>query len=101
MATAVVLFPSVFFQAPVDLRSWITGQVAAASVPPLDIPPADSDWIDGGSSPGKYCGDQLKGLQARYPGRKIEIAHMSEEHKSEYTPFKHDLYRYKCQFKAT
>ena len=60
---------------------------------------ADSGWRGGGSSPGEYCGAQLLTRQQKYPERKIELVDSGEEHKSEYTPFKHDYYKYKCSFR--
>lgn len=59
---------------------------------------ADSGWRGGGSSPGEYCGAQLLIRYQKYPERKIDLIDSGEEHKSEYTPFKHDYYRYRCLF---
>jgi hypothetical protein len=96
MATAVLLFTSIFFQRPIDLTFWITGEPAI-----LDIPVADSGWVGGGSSPGQFCGPVLKGYQAKYPRRTISLVNTAENHKDEYTPFKRDYYRYQCWFKAS
>ncbi len=98
MATAISLFTSVFFKAPVDLQYWITGGMTVTADLPLT---ADSGWRGGGSSPATYCGEQLAALKKQMPSRKIEIVDMKEDHKSEYTPFKRDYYRYQCWFRAT
>lgn len=60
---------------------------------------ADSGWRGGGSSPGEYCGAQLLNRQRQYPDRVVELLDSGEEHKSEYTPFKHDYYKYRCSFR--
>lgn len=65
------------------------------------IPDADSGWIDGGSDPHKFCDPQLKAIQAKYPSLNITMTVLPEQHRSEYTPFKHDLYRYTCSFSAS
>ncbi len=62
---------------------------------------ADSGWRGGGSSPGEYCGTQLLSRQRKYPDRKVELIDSGEEHKSEYTPFKHDYYKYSCSFRES
>jgi hypothetical protein len=61
----------------------------------------DSGWIGGGSSPGKYCGDLLKAIQATNTSKKIELVGTHEDHKSEYHPFKEDYYRYTCDFRVS
>jgi hypothetical protein len=61
----------------------------------------DSGWVGGGSSPGQYCSGQLSTLQAARPEKKIELAGSNEAHKTEYTPFKQDYYRYTCEFRVS
>ncbi len=97
MATAVTLFGSVFFNTPVPLQKWLTGEEAI--VIPV-IPDADSGWVDGGSSPNKFCDPRLAAVQAKYPNLKITMQVPPEGHRSEYNPFKHDIYRYTCVFTA-
>lgn len=100
IATTVTLFTSVFFQKPVDLQNWITGKASAASSIP-DIPNADSGWIGGESSPNGYCDPVLAALKVKYPSVEISMTLLPEQHRSEYTPFKHDYYRYQCAFRAS
>lgn len=59
---------------------------------------ADSGWRKGGSSPGEFCGGQKLAREKQFPDRKVELISTAEAHKSEYTPFKHDFYRYTCLF---
>ena len=98
MATTMSLFGSVFFNSPLPLQKWLTGEEAMAM--PV-IPDADSGWIDGGSSPNKFCDPQLATVQAKYPDLKITMQMPPEGHRSEYNPFKHDIYRYTCVFTAS
>lgn len=98
MATSVSLFTSVFFRAPLDLQRWLTGEEVIAL--PM-IPDADSGWVDGGSDPHTFCDPQLKAVQAKYPDFNIAMQVLPEQHRSEYTPFKHDIYRYTCSFTAS
>jgi hypothetical protein len=57
---------------------------------------ADSDWRKGGSSPQEFCSQQLQARKSQYPDRETRVLSFGERHKSEYTPFKHDFYRYTC-----
>lgn len=99
IATSVSLFSSVFFQRPLDLRHWITGTIPSAVAPDQPIPlTADSGWRGGGSSIDPYCDEQKAKFEKQYPGKTVEIVDKKEDHKSEYTPFKHDYYRYQCWF---
>lgn len=59
---------------------------------------ADSGWRRGGSSPAEFCGAQKLDRERRFPDRRVELLGSDEKHKSEYTPFKHDYYRYTCLF---
>jgi len=59
---------------------------------------ADSDWRKGGSSPQEFCSQQLESRKSQYPERDSRLLSFGERHKSEYTPFKHDFYRYTCVF---
>ena len=59
---------------------------------------ADSDWRKGGSSPAEFCGAQKLGREAKFRDREVALLGTDEKHKSEYTPFKHDFYRYTCLF---
>jgi hypothetical protein len=43
---------------------------------------------------------KLAALKKQMPNRQIEIVDMKEDHKSEFTPFKHDYYRSQCWFRA-
>lgn len=105
MATSVCLFSSVFFNMPISLQNWLTRQQVVAKPPPQqtlpEIPNADSGWVDGGSSPSKFCEPILASLRAKYPEFHISMTTLPEQHRSEYAPFKHDLYRYQCSFRAT
>lgn len=101
MAVSISLFTSVFYREPLDLAHWATGS------PPSQAPAtesnrrtSDSDWIEGGVglSPEKYCGEQKSAYEKQYPGKAIEIVDQKESHRSEYTPFKRDYYRYQCWF---
>jgi hypothetical protein len=65
------------------------------------IPDADSGWVDGGSNPHKFCDPHLKAIEAKYPNFKITMTVLPEQHRSEYNPFKHDVYRYLCSFTAS
>ena len=64
----------------------------------IDTITTDSGWRKGGSSPGEFCAAQLIGQQARHSGKEVVLVSKDEKHKSEYTPFKHDYYRYACLF---
>lgn len=99
MATTLSLFSSVFFKQPLDLQDWLTGSGSRPVA--LTIPNADSDWIDGGSSPNEFCEPILASHQRSNPGYDITMQVLPEQHRSEYTPFKHDIYRYQCSFTAT
>ncbi|HEX4954509.1 MAG TPA: hypothetical protein VF017_14045 [Thermoanaerobaculia bacterium] len=92
IATATVLFLSVFFRKPIDLQHWLTGKPTRVTLT------ADSGWRGGGSSPREYCEGQRKAYQKQYPDRTVVLVDKDEDHKSEHTPFKHDYYRYKCWF---
>lgn len=59
---------------------------------------ADSGWRKGGSSPAEFCAAQKSARESRYPDRTVVLLGSDEMHKSEYTPFKHDFYRYTCLF---
>lgn len=59
---------------------------------------ADSDWRKGGSSPAEFCGAQKLAREAKFPDREVMLLGMDEKQKTEYTPFKHDYYRYTCLF---
>lgn len=59
---------------------------------------ADSDWRKGGSSPSEFCAAQKVNRERQFPDRTSALLNTSETHKSEYTPFKHDFYRYTCSF---
>jgi len=59
---------------------------------------ADSGWRRGGSSPSQFCGAQKLAREKQFPDRKVDLISTDEKHKSEYTPFKHDFYRYTCLF---
>jgi hypothetical protein len=59
---------------------------------------ADSDWRKGGSSPSEFCAAQKIERERQFPDRTIALLKAFENHKSEYTPFKHDFYRYICAF---
>lgn len=74
-------------------------QPVSKTVPPV-IPNADSGWIDGGSSPTKFCNPRLDAIGKQFPDFEIEMTILPEDHRSEYTPFKHDIYRYQCLFSA-
>jgi hypothetical protein len=66
---------------------------------PAPIPlTADSGWRGGGSSIDPYCNEQKGKYEKQYPGRVVDVVDKREDHKSEYTPFKHDYYRYQCWF---
>ena len=106
MVTSMSLFTSVFLSKPLDLQRWLTGEkrntdsVVLPKPIPI-IPNADSDWVDGGSSPDMYCNPQLAAVRQKYLDFNIAMQIPPEGHKTEYTPFKHDLYRYYCSFVAT
>lgn len=59
---------------------------------------ADSGWRRGGSSPPEFCAAQKSAREAQHPDRTVVLLGTDEKHKSEYTPFKHDFYRYTCLF---
>lgn len=59
---------------------------------------ADSGWRRGGSSPAEFCAAQKGAREAQHPDRNVLLLGTDEKHKSEYTPFKHDFYRYTCLF---
>jgi hypothetical protein len=101
IVSTVSLFTSVFFRAPLDLQQWLTGRAAVAAVPIPGIPDADSGWIDGGSSPNMFCDPILANYQKKYPEFNVTMTLLPEQHRSEYNPFKHDLYRYQCSFVAS
>jgi hypothetical protein len=63
-----------------------------------EIPMADSGWVGGGSSPGGFCGPVFEVLKLKYPDFVVSMQLLPEQHRSEYTPFKHDYYRYTCSF---
>jgi hypothetical protein len=65
------------------------------------IPDADSGWVDGGSNPHAFCDPHLKALQEKYQDFSITMTVLPEQHRSEYNPFKHDVYRYMCSFTAS
>jgi len=89
MAVTLSLFTSVFFQR-------ITGTTISIT---SDLPlTADSGWREGGSSPAEYCASQQTSLRKQY--KTVEVVDMKEDHKSAFTPFKHDYYRYQCFFRA-
>lgn len=79
--------------------------VTPAKVNPCEairnLPTSDSGWIGGGSSPGGYCQPILVDLQSKFPECNVQMTLLPEQHRSEYTPFKHDYYRYQCSFSAT
>ncbi len=99
MALSLSLFTSVFYQKPLDLAYWLTGNINIPKVPtePIRLT-ADSGWREGGSSPDLYCGEQKSAYEKQYSGKAIEIVDKKENHKAEYTPFKRDYYRYQCWF---
>jgi hypothetical protein len=59
---------------------------------------ADSGWRGGGSDPHSFCGSKKLERETTYPGRLVTLTKTSEDHRSVYNPFKHDEYRYTCQF---
>lgn len=59
---------------------------------------ADSDWRKGGSSPAEFCAAQKQAREAKFPDRNVALLGTDEKHKSDFTPFKHDFYRYSCLF---
>jgi hypothetical protein len=59
----------------------------------------DSGWRSGGNDPQSYCGGAKIELERQNPEKVVALTSSSEDHKSEYTPFKHDYYKYTCQFK--
>lgn len=59
---------------------------------------ADSDWRKGGSSSAEFCGAQKLAREAKYPDHEVHLLGMDEKHRSEYTPFRQDYYRYNCLF---
>jgi hypothetical protein len=78
-----------------------TAPTSTATASPV-IPDADSDWVDGNSYPGeRFCILQLRTIQVKYPEFDITMQDLPEGHKSEYNPFKHDLYRYRCSFSVS
>lgn len=79
----------------------VTESEATPPVEMPNIPDADSGWVDGGSNPNAFCNPQLKAVQVKYPNFRITMQILPELHKSEYTPFKHDMYRYRCSFAAS
>ena len=58
----------------------------------------DSGWIGGGSSPSKWCGSRLEALRDLHDPARLALVGSSEDHKTEYQPFKADYYRYTCNF---
>lgn len=93
------LLSSVFFQRPLDLSEWIKPQPSKPVTADTQISLfSDSDWVGGGSSIDPYCNDQKAAYAMQYPGRMIVTVNKKEDHKSEFTPFKHDYYRYQCWF---
>lgn len=106
IATSVSLFSSVFFSKPLDLQEWLTGKPMAAAVTPTpkpsppDIPNANSGWVEGGSSPNKFCDPIFASHQQKYPNFKITMTILAEQRKTEHNPFKKDYYRYGCSFAA-
>jgi hypothetical protein len=83
-----------------SLRPLVSAKLnTAAEIAP--IPDADSGWIGGGSNPKAFCDPRLQAIQANYPSLKITMQILPEQHRSEYTPFKHDIYRYTCSFSAS
>jgi len=62
---------------------------------------ADSDWIGGGSSPAQFFAGRLEAHQGQFPTRQVKLVRTDESHKSEYTPFKQDYYKYHCWFRDT
>lgn len=99
MATCLSLFSSVFFQKPLNLGHWLTPTATATSQLPAELQLfTDSDWVNGGSSIDSYCNEYKGRYELQYPGRVVVIADKKEDHKTEWTPFKHDYYRYQCWF---
>lgn len=110
MATGVCLFTSLFFSLPLNLTTWIVQAQVTPTVLPSEashpatqtelpsFPIADSGWVSGGNSPSGYCGPILQTYQSQHPELKIEVQLLPEQQRSEYTPFKHDYYRYTCSF---
>jgi hypothetical protein len=112
MATGACLFTSLFFSWPLNLTTWIVQAQVTPTVVPTEashptsqtelpsFPLADSGWVSGGNSPSGYCGPILKAYQNQHPELQIDVQLLPEQHRSEYTPFKHDYYRYTCSFEA-
>lgn len=59
---------------------------------------ADSGWRSGGSDPLSFCNSQKVQREKSFPDRNVTLVHTSEDHRATYNPFKHDEYRYGCQF---
>lgn len=59
---------------------------------------ADSDWRGGGSDPLSFCNSQKVQRERAFPERNVTLVKTSEDHRATYNPFKHDEYRYTCQF---
>ena len=60
---------------------------------------ADSQWIGGNWTAERYCDEIKEKRQKQYPARIVELVDKKDDHRSEYTPFKHDYYRFQCWFK--
>lgn len=58
----------------------------------------ESGWMGGGNNPNAYCGGVKLQREKQYPSRTVRLMETGEKHKSEYNPFKHDFYKYSCQF---
>ena len=59
---------------------------------------ADSGWRGGGSDPTSYCGGVKLARERQHPERTVAFLASHETHQSIYNPFKHDEYRYTCEF---
>jgi hypothetical protein len=71
--------------------------------PPPTIPTFSTGWIDGDKkSTPDYCDPRKVALEKQYPGYKIEMTYLPEQHKDNRDSFgiKHDKYMYSCSFAA-
>lgn len=90
---ALGVFCVVFFYEPAQQTLSSTLGVPLPEKIPLSF---DSGWRGGGSTVEEYCSEQVKSVEKQYPGRRVVVVDTNDDHKSEYTPFKHDYYRYQC-----
>ena len=85
-------------KAPVNYRECRLPEHGVESWGEIQRWSVDSGWRKGGSNPTKFCDGQKSQREKQFPEREVNLLSTGEKHKSEYTPFKHDYYRYSCEF---